>query len=238
MKAILTSDTHYCGRSAIAVRKLLQRIAAAKPDVVFHAGDWASSTQSELRDCVARFREHLPSTRIMAVRGNHDFWDGDHDFEDLETMIENHRELFSHYRIELLEGNWVELSPGLSLAGWDGWYGHPNPPTNDARFIPTGECAHVAFRKRSEEQLDRLLTKAPAGVRIALTHFPAFSESPAYYNLCAQLTHHEFLKNSFDYLLIGHSHRRLDFIDGRCHIYNSGAEYGAPQFIEFEIPTP
>lgn len=240
MRAILTSDTHYSRASARAIDKLLMDIVRSEPDIVFHAGDWASSTQSEFRTCLERFRRVLRDTRIIAVRGNHDLWDGDHEYIDLDSMFDSHKQWCAQNDIELLSGGWIELAGGVYVAGWDGWYGHPNPPTNDQYFIPrpAGQDIHTLLRGVAEAQLDHLLGGAPTGVKVALTHFPAFSESPVYHNLCAPLSHHKLLLETFDYLLIGHSHRRLDYTDGRCRVINAGSEYRAPKYISFEIPTP
>lgn len=236
MKCVLISDTHYSELSTPGNLRVLQELEMDPPEVLFHAGDWISTCQSELEQILSLYDVYLPNTRIIAVRGNHDFWDGQFKYPTLDELLDSHVRLFAQYGVELLQGNWIELAPGISVGGFDGWYGDPFPPTNDVYYMPRDTEVHDRFARRAGTQLHRLLDNPPAGIRIGLTHFPAFSESPRYLNLCANTNYHAPLVENLDFLLLGHSHQRVDQFEGRCRILNAGSDYGKPRYIRFDVP--
>lgn len=243
MKLILTSDTHFGFNHKTQSKHLrfLKLLAAEKPDVVVHAGDWTSHSQKQFRRTLQMFREHL-SCPIVAVRGNHDFWqspDLNQSFTPTERIMEIHNEWFEEFGIHHVSkgsfpvGDWT-------IYGFDGWYATVSPPTNDQAWMPlmTGQYPTMEwFRNKAQDDIHRLIDCKGEGKakKICVTHFPTYTEDQRYAQFCANLNYLEVLTDHFEILLFGHSHRACDWVFRDTRIVNCGSDYNIPLYKVLEI---
>lgn len=243
MRLVLTSDTHFGhdGKTQSKHSKFLKSLAEEKPDVLVHAGDWTSSKQGQFFRTLEMFRESLDCP-IVAVRGNHDFWqnqDRFHLLQETESVFEHHDIWFKRFNIHHVSYGPLILD-GWTIAGFDGWYGNNSPPTNDSKFMPpytqsmtTMEWfSRKAFRDLSDllDSLDTVKSK-----KICVTHFPPFTNDQRYIHFCANPNYLEVLCERFELLLVGHSHIECDWVFRDTRIVNSGSDYNKPKYKVLEL---
>jgi predicted phosphodiesterase len=242
VKIVLTSDTHYGFNEKTQHKHLrfLEKIRSEKPDVVVHAGDWASNTQNQFRRTLEMFREKLDCP-IVCVRGNHDFWQTqgkDDPFLDVSSMMAKHAEWFDELNIHHVSRGPLSFD-GWTFYGFDGWYGLNEPKTNDHKFLPLvteGLPTMEWFSRKAFTDLRNLIDEdLGEGKRICVTHFPSFTEDQRYAEFCANLNYLEVLSENFDMILCGHSHRACDFHFRRARILNSGSDYNQPAYKVIDI---
>lgn len=248
MKIALTTDTHYGflgdktrRQHELFLKKLSLAIKEEGCVALCHTGDWATHKHSQLEKTFAQFREYIDCP-IFTVFGNHDFWNEKNKYKPLpwEKLLSNQDELLKKYNITHVGKNPTVLNNVL-FAGFDGWYHHPNPPTNDLKFLPQwaeGENIHSLMNKKAYNDLNNLLYKLndfQYEKAVCLTHFPPFCENPKYIDHNANPAYLDIIAESFHVLMVGHSHQTQDFFKGNLRILNAGAEYNAPRFIIVEI---
>lgn len=249
MKLVLTSDTHY-GHSKNThkihekfLKRLLSSVEAENIKAVLHAGDWASYKQDQFRRTLALFRQHLKDFPIAAVRGNHDFWNGDIEDDSKRLMFNqidsSHKKWFNESKIIHLEESPLVIEDVIIL-GFDGWYNLSYPPTNDHHWIKNnieGVWFHTYLANRAFKQLEKILNTDTSQYRAAIcvTHMPSFSEDPEYLTYCANPKYVEFLSEKFDVVCMGHSHKYNDSVINGCRFLNSGSHYDMPEFKVFEV---
>ena len=238
MKIILTSDTHY-GHSSKTHRrheKFLRKVNNEKPDLLIHAGDWASNRQHQFYRSMKMFKESLDCP-IFAVRGNHDFWqlrEKGKSKLSIEELVRQHEAWFRELGIHHASLGELKLG-GFNFYGFDGWYRSVNPPTNDEAMLP--------FTNEGLTTMERLTRKAYVDLanlldtlsgekekRVLVTHFPPFTENPFYRDMNGNENYLPIFEEHFGYLMCGHSHKECDWEYKSLHIYNSGADYDAPRF--------
>jgi predicted phosphodiesterase len=243
MRLVLTSDTHFGhdGKTQSKHQKFLKAVAEENPDVLVHAGDWTSSKQEQFRRTLEMFREELRCP-IVAVRGNHDFWqtvDRFHFLQETESLFEQHEIWFRQFNIHhVSQGPFV--IDGWTITGFDGWYGNLNPPTNDEKFMPlfTQNMRTMEwFNRKAHWDLQDILDKVDLSreKKICVTHFPPFTENQLYAQFCANQNYLEVLCERFELLLVGHSHRECDWVFKGTRIVNSGADYNAPKYKVLDL---
>lgn len=260
-KGIVTSDTH-AGYSNKTIRiheaflaDLKRTIEKEKVDVLFHAGDWSTNQQDQLRRTLKLFRQKI-DIPIVCVFGNHDFWECNryHRLPTWEAEQRRRLEWCKENGIHYVGDNNPFVYKDIIVLGFDGWYNHTNPPTNDLgtegqgihKFIE-GVPAHVWLQRRAYLQLDQLLRVDTEPYRkvIGMTHFPPYTDHERYEVFCANLKYLEPLKEKCDVLLTGHSHKYVNRVEDGCHLMNAGTgyppekdpdapRYDMPRFLMFE----
>lgn len=234
MRLVLTSDTHY----GISSLDFLDDLSLERPDVVVHAGDWASNKQEQFRQSLETFRRKL-SCPILCVRGNHDFWQAGLKKLPISEIYEQHERWFADYGIHHLDAPF-KLG-GYVIAGFDGWYGRSSVASNDAFHLPDwveGTPAMEWFSRKAYVDLARCVRKVSdlPEKKICVSHFPSFSEDTRYTSFCANAHYLSILKDSFDMVLYGHSHRRCDFLyEDSLRVVNCGSDYGSPRYVVLEL---
>lgn len=253
VKCLLTSDTHY-GHSGKTQRRhhnflkeIKEKIDAGEVDVVLHAGDWTSYRQDQFKRTLEMFRRELgDDTPIMAVRGNHDFWDGHKGRKRrdrkkfYDELIVQHKQWFRDNDITYLGDLEINNVKDVAFVGFDGWYGSSNPPTNDETMMISDVegCPIMPYMSnKAGKDLYELLGKDYSKYRkvVCVSHFPTFSEDYKGIGFSANLKYHELLKEQFDVLCFGHSHMYVKRKEDDTWIYNSGSDYDKPRYIIFEV---
>lgn len=258
---IVTTDTHY-GMSAnthSAHEKFLEKVAqtVSEQNIQFiaHCGDWTSSKQDQFYRSMSMFRKYLPNIPIITVRGNHDFWDYDLWFQFRKKgrsrsyskyscktyglMMEQHRKWFEQFGIHHVDMGEFVIDDVVFL-GFDGWYDHLDPPTNDKQmmygFIESAPTFHY-LNYKAHKDLEKLLATDTDRYRavVGMTHFPSFTEDEKYRLFCANAKYHQFLTEKCDVLLLGHSHRQVDCVENECRVVNPGSDYDSPRFVTITI---
>lgn len=248
MKIAITTDTHY-GYNGDKTRKnhekflisLAEAMALHDCKLLCHTGDWATHKHSQLAKTFEQFRQYIKQP-ILTVFGNHDYWNVIDRYKPLkwEDLVKSQNELLLKFDITHVGENPVVID-NILFAGYNGWYANLNPPSNDLNFMPKwieGIPTHEFLNKKSHNDLNKLLyslDKFQYEKAVCLTHFPPFIDNPAYADFTGNPSHLPFLKESFNVLIVGHSHRTHDYVDEGLRIINSGAEYHFPRFIIVEI---
>jgi predicted phosphodiesterase len=243
MKLLLTSDTHYGFNEKTQSKhvRFLEKIKVERPDIVIHAGDWASNTQNQFRRTLEMFREKI-TCPIVCVRGNHDFWQTkgkDKPFLDTLEMIEQHNLWFDELDIHHVSRGELKIE-GWSIYGFDGWYGASDPKTNDHNFLPEfteGLPTMEWFSRKAFSDLKNLVENLDDKKenRICVTHFPSYTDDQRYAHFCANLNYLETLTDYFQIILCGHSHRACDFVFRDTRIVNAGSDYNKPEYKVIEL---
>lgn len=251
MKIILTSDTHYGfdHKTPRVLENFLQDIYAAILDndvkVVVHAGDWISHKQSQFPKVLDLFRKYI-SVPILAVRGNHDFWAESHLRKSKPKHDEYHHKLFNERGILPLESGLFFKTDGVTFTGFDGWYNEEMPPTNDVYRIPPHNMLDRAcmglYKKEAEKDFENALYRiaeekiaVPKRPMVCITHFPIHSDNPDDWRYNGNRRYFDFLAPHIDYLLFGHSHRRVQEIKNGVELYNCGSDYNKPNYSLIDI---
>lgn len=256
MKIALTSDLHYGfnNKTGHIHRKFWAKIAPMLAEenvkVLILAGDLASSKLSELRDCLALIREHI-QIPIVIVRGNHDFWDApnkndpESGFRNWLRINELHKRWFRQFDVHHLEDG-PKIVNGVRFVGWDGWYRHPNPPTNDGLYMFKGHDGaemHHFMCSRAWKKFDEVLAELQASNNfrktIAVTHHNLYCDNPKYEVYSGHPTFLTELVGYVDVFACGHNHQYLkEFIDLDLRpllMVNSGSDYNRPRILVFEV---
>lgn len=243
MRLLLTSDTHFGhdGNTQAKHIKLLKKISEEKPDVVVHAGDWASNRQNQFYRTLEMFRESL-NCPIVAVRGNHDFWQTRERFQffhETDYLFEHHDIWFKRFKIHHVSYGPLVID-GWTIAGFDGWYGYLNPPTNDFKFLPVYTHSMTTmewFNRKAHNDLNELLETLDnsKSKKICVTHFPPFTDDQRYLHFCANQNYLEVLSDRFELLLVGHSHKACDWVFRDMRIVNSGSDYNDPKYKVLDL---
>lgn len=250
IKFVLTTDTHY-GNAQKTHRwhekflvELAKEIKEKDIKVLIHTGDWTSDSQNQFRRTLKMFRRHI-DIPIVCVRGNHDLWQRK-PFRypsrwQYGEMMRHHKEWFKEFNIHHLEDN-PFIIDDVIVCGFDGWYYHANPPTNDLEQIHINDvegCPIMPYlTNKAHKDLDKILMGDYSAYRkkIMVTHHAPFTEDPMYVQFCANFKYLEPIKERFDVLCVGHSHQYRNDVEDGCLILNAGAKYNAlPQKIIFEV---
>lgn len=233
MKCLLTSDSHrgFDKNTHKIHEKFLIKIAEEKPDVVIHAGDWASNQQKQLEATFKQWRGALPNIPIICVFGNHDYWCHKERFS-YQTMQDFHKKILKDFDIHHLGHSGPYETPDVIFAGYDGWYSHVNPPTNDAINVPK-DLTHDIMSKKAHQDILNILDLTSEKTIVGISHFPPFTENYLYLPYCANPLYMDPITEKCDVFCVGHSHKACDFIKNDCRVLNAGSDYNKPAYIVF-----
>ncbi len=160
------------------------QVKALNPDLILLLGDIFEGHGPPEPDVISAFKGLSAPLGIWAVFGNHEFHGGGH----------GHIRIFNSLNIDLLRNRWVEVAPGLVLAGVDDL-------TNRHRNGLRGGV------------INKTLSGVPAGPIILLSHTPWEVEAAAQFGVDLILSGHTHGGQiwPFDYLV----RYRYPFFEGR-----------------------
>lgn len=265
MKAILTSDLHYgCApTNANTLEKFFKTVRTAIEtegvDLLILAGDLASHKQRHFRNLLTLAKKYVDKIPIVVVRGNHDFWD-DADDKDKDAGFRSYASI-NQAQIDFMKKVGVHhledgplLIKDVLICGFDGWYNHVDPPTNDKYRMPQmheGVSLMTYLSNRAWKMFDECLKLDTEGCRasVIVTHFNPYIFGKGYRSYvpdpkidAAMSANPKFLdemRGKFDVLCCGHTHAYKDEVDTKgnkpLRILNAGSDYNVPKYILFYV---
>lgn len=206
------------------IKRLSQQV-----DAFICAGDWCSNNALELEAAFKTFRENTDKP-LMTVFGNHDFWMNPQHGWRIDDVIEHQDAMCVKYQVTNLNVT-PFLNEKVYITGFDGWYSRRTSSTKDYERIPLSNSLGANsfhFLKRKEQQsLDMVLNeveKVTEQKKVCVTHF-GWHHDEKFKDWEANPNHLPFLKEKFDMIIVGHSHRPMDKIEDGVRIINAGADY-------------
>ena len=145
------------GKGWLAAR--MAQVQAENPDLVVLLGDIFEGHAESANPFLDEFKKLMPPLGVWAVAGNHDFYGG------------HKLNLFQAADIKLLRNKWVQLKPGLVLAGVD-------------------DLTHSLRHGRGNDLITRALKDHPPGTVILLSHSPLQAETAAREGVSLMLSGH------------------------------------------------
>ena len=234
-------------------------------DVMVLAGDSISTSQHQFKTLFRTIRELCPDIVILCVNGNHDYWGQAKNprwTPTLEDILEEQEGYFQEFKIHHLQRHGSVDFPnhGIKFWGFDGWYHHANPETNDSKWMRTcwqteygGVRPFDYLTKKAYETFDQILVDSAdyQGKKVMVTHMPPMSMAPpdetwSFYGTTysAQETQYmhrgirsmlEPIAENFDWCLMGHFHSFYDLIIERCRFRTTGCNYDKPVMNTIDI---
>jgi predicted MPP superfamily phosphohydrolase len=183
---VAVSDMHLgsqIGEQWLAAR--IAQINAQKPDMVVLLGDIFEGHGTPKAQMISTFRQLSAPLGVWAVLGNHEF----HGVGNISWFKEAH--------LNLLRNEWVEVKPGLILAGID-------------------DLTSRHRRGQSGDLIPQALANRPAGATILLSHTPWQAEKAAKAGVNLMLSGHTHGGQiwPFDYLI----RRQYPLLEGRYEV--------------------
>lgn len=234
MKFCIFTDPHLAAypEKLKEFKAFIQKVEA-EVDGFICAGDWASVDFREIETDFFVLREATQKP-VLTVFGNHCHWvrESGRSSISLDEIFSYHRDVSKKYNITYLEEEYFETD-SLFIGGFNGWYNKEDATlTKDYLFIPSqnsyGGTSFQVLKKKESDALFKLLDKADTITnkkKICVTHF-GFISDPGFEGYRANPRHYEaFIKEKFDVLIFGHSHRKIEVQDEKCLVINAGADY-------------
>ena len=162
-------------------------------------------------------------------------------------FVGNYKKILNHFKennIYFLDTKGPYRHPDFQdivFVGHSGWYRHPYPPTNDAKFLPIYEkqihpYLFTRALKKAQRNLDLAKIESHETL-VYVSHFSVIDTGDDYkggfeqFGGSADFGQH--IKDTYDcrYFLCGHAHRSQD---GPL-VYESGADYYNPKYMIIDI---
>ena len=231
MKIGIITDLHI-GHYPEKAQEFKRFVESLRCDILIIAGDISSNDPSQTELAFKTIRDADPYLKVVVVAGNHDEWVID-TFTTLDEVIAKFNELCKKYNIHYLQDMGEYVQDKVAIMGYDGWYAFRDSGTNDYEMIPQrnsfGASTFDVMKKREQEGLDKVLEQVENyqdKVKICVTHFTFWTTDREYERMCGNKRHFDlFLKDKFDYLIVGHSHQPQREKFDNCTVINAGADY-------------
>ncbi len=141
---VALSDAHIGNMlGADWLNERISQVNEQKPDLILILGDFFEGHGYPQKDLLPILNRLTAPMGVWAVPGNHEFHGGDN----------KGLELFNNSGIQVLRNQWVEIQPGLILAGVDD-YGASHQSSTES------------------DSLSKALKNRPQGITILLSHAP------------------------------------------------------------------
>jgi len=185
---IALSDLHLgsvLGEQWLTAR--IEQVQAERPDIVVLLGDVFEGHGTPGKELLAALHRLSASQGVWGVLGNH----------ESHTANANNDGLFKEAGVQLLHNTWVELRPGLVLAGLD-------------------DLAASRDTHQAQNFLTAALAGRPSGATILLSHAPVASDLAAEKGINLMLSGHTHGGQiwPFDYLV----RQRFPLFEGRYEV--------------------
>lgn len=247
VKILVLSDLHYGYNSNTAkvLSKFLQKIVQKESpfDLCIISGDIVSHRQRQWQPVWKLLTTHIP-VPILFVLGNHDFWDRDRLYRNVDDLIKAQQEnIFSKIpNIYYLNPTLPYIYDNLAVFGIDGWYKHNHPPTNDQFHIPDGIWGMGRLRNRYYDQIDQFLDNCDNYKHIKnhifVTHHEIYSSDGAInIDFCGEYKLFDKLQanSNIKVIIQGHTHKHIrEQVEDQL-IVNVGSNYNLPSYQIIKI---
>lgn len=236
MKIVLTSDTHYgfTESTNAILAEMWAHIKDEAPDVIIHAGDWASTEHRQYIGALEQFRSFFPNTPLVSATGNHDVWCGEESFSTIDDLYAAIQE--AQKRFDVLT---EYATDKVAIKAFNNWYRTTNPPSNDAAWMPGGRFSHHWLKSRADENFEHVVSYLSQQIdktRIVVAHFTPFNYRYGYTAMCGALAPIDnLIEMGVDCLCLGHSHLYQNEIVKQCRVLNAGSDYDDPKYVVFNV---
>lgn len=244
MKIVHTSDLHFGfnNKTCKYLDNFFKDLTCIDFDVMTIAGDIKSHNADQIQKCFRLLRKYIDKP-VIAVEGNHDYWDKGEKFHTLEELMEYNIAVAKDFGIVILRGNeYFYKEDDIMFCGFGGWYSNVKPMTNDSYFIPKLNnsylSCHEVLNDIAHQELNRIIVNKLYGFKkyICITHFcPYIPDSNLWESMAGNSKYLDIITENFDYLLTGHSHQEMDIEINDCRIINSGSDYNRPTYKLIEV---
>jgi predicted phosphodiesterase len=246
MRILLLNDTHrgFSHNTDKVHRKFFKALEKLDFDVVVHAGDMTANKQKGVKKTFETLRAFAGHRPVLAVRGNHDYWQDNERFGWLNffQILEEHKKWATASGIVLLDEKEIHETESVLIAGYSSWYRDVPPKTNDHKWMdtltPDGQLVGSFLQKKEHQDLvvlQSILLENKDKTRVVVAHMPCFGEAgdQAY---TSNFSNQMALENNCEFYLCGHSHKRHDGIElFGAKIYQSGSDYDKPNYSLIEV---
>jgi predicted phosphodiesterase len=252
---ILMSDLHYgfSHKTHDLINRMLIRAkdCIGKDTVFLLAGDIISASQKSFFQFFTLLRTHYPDNKVVFCYGNHDFWETSKRFPlpSYEQLMETRKQICSDFNLHDVSSGILSLEIDrriskvidhkkvkvdgsgdiykVAITGFDGWYWHLDPPTNDKlHMLPAWDQGDPFsfLNQKAHKDLETILSADYSDFKkkLCITHFPPFIDRIQADKYSANRSYMSFLTENFDILCVGHSHRKESFFEGKCLVLNAG----------------
>lgn len=246
MRAIILSDLHYGFSSR--TRKIHERfvdlvakkISEHNAEIVIITGDTASTRQKEIDKFFKLLRSKV-SIRVVVVWGNHDYWDDDYRTQSkarvrtMGELFQLHKKICEQYDLHYL-GDGDLILGDYQICGYDGWYHDVDPGTNDLRpgrmlsFVESAPT-HSYMNYRAHKDCERILesaTNSQSKIKILVSHFDCVEHEYFGSRHRGDPSHLDALSKIFDFIIYGHTHRRINEPINKARVLSPGGDYDHP----------
>lgn len=233
MRIIVFTDIHrgFSSKTSLVHDKALASIDKTGIDAVVICGDWGTTKFDHVKGAFKAFRTAFGTIPILGVKGNHDYWDKEHNLASLEKKID---EAAKRFNIQLLEKN-PFIFQDVIIFGFNGWYkyGDPNEQNIKDNNLPEvmyrhwgGVSANEMLHLKEKEAVDFILNYPKDNKKVVtVSHFPFVKESITDENWCGNEKYGEMLLPLSKYILFGHTHEKFDQVIKGCRVINVGSGY-------------
>lgn len=248
MKVALISDTHLGLTTKGQLKTMLKALVKEDFDVLVHAGDYCGGEvgHRQVRLTVELIRSFFPDKPFLSVIGNHDYWcrDGRPSMDSFNENLDKIKQTFKTHKVHFLDYDGVWSHPDfidIAFVGSSGWYAHPNPPTNDANFLPIGIDGDTNryLIKLAEDRLFANLDGIDKSLHnsvVFVSHFPVI-KAHDYKGRFEDFSWRESLGN-----FLQEEHGIKFFFNGHAHQlhtgplrYECGSDYFNPKYIIIHV---
>jgi predicted MPP superfamily phosphohydrolase len=246
VKILLLNDTHkgFTHNTDKIHQKFFQDVAREEFDVIVHAGDMATNKQKQVKRTFEQMRQLAGKRPVLAVRGNHDYWQHNKRFGWLNfyQLLDQHRVWAKENDIVLLDEGGLYETDQIFIGGFLTWYKECKPGTNDYQWMDnlTPDCQIVGDYLRALEykrinDLIPLLDNAIGKTRIVVSHMPIFGDARDQ-RYTANYNNQVALKGNCEYYFCGHSHRHYEGQEQFwAKVYQTGTDYNKPRYQIIEV---
>lgn len=239
MRALITSDWHfgYSHDTCDRIRTMLMDGMNKGFDIMIIAGDVASNDPRQLEKAFKHTRE-IVDKPILVVYGNHDYWSKY--YYSIKTIEEKHEQSCKDYDIHYLACN-PYYGDDFTIFGFDGWYGNPDPDTNDYNWMSKefGSSAnlHRHFFEKQNKQFGKCIMGevSTTSVNVLVTHFNLF---PGHFDIDYMGGYFpigDIALERFSHIVYGHNHKFDYFPKKGVTVINPGSGYNVPGYVIIDL---
>lgn len=243
MKIVLTSDTHLGITGKGQIKNLFKDIAKESPDLIIHAGDYSGNMKGAgaVGLTCAALRKFNPDVPVVSVIGNHDFWSGwKCGGGDYVVNYDKILKAFKDHNVHFLDESGSFVLEDIEIIGASGWYTNPQPPTNDANFLPVGlegDTNRSLLRRSTQIILKQIEAADPTKLIIVTTHFGLIKSGDDWKGGFEAFSWNDQAMVRY----IQEKFPRVIFINGHAHQlhegplkYECGSDYKKPNYITID----
>lgn len=271
MRILQISDTHLGITTEGQIKVMLRNASKEEFDIIVHCGDYCGGFMGnkKLKPTLRQIRKFFPDKPFLSVIGNHDWWchgkmvkrpsafDPDFSVKVMskagpDNFFDNYEKIvaaFKEFNVHFLDKDGIYSHPDhpeVVFTGASGWYAHPNPYTNDHKWLPIGLEGNTnnwllknteADLHRNEDQLKATGFDKTKQKLVFVSHFPVVNAGRDYkgafedFSWSAAICDYYQEEYGCKHFLCGHAHQ---LHKGPLR-YECGPDYRFPAYQIVEV---